>query len=140
MIATTLSVANGNGDIVSSFDNCLGATVELPVGTYDYTYSVVASGALALNNSIQTETSFAIASFQPLLVWNEDAPASLAGMTVNLSNAEEMAIGGTQFSSVENPTYHTNPKALDAKLTYAMFIPCLTFGAMVFILLRSMGR
>tara|TARA_B100000767_G_scaffold10804_1_gene10517 strand:+ start:4991 stop:7819 length:2829 start_codon:yes stop_codon:yes gene_type:complete len=140
MITTTLSVTNSNGDVVSSFDNCLGATVELPVGTYDYTYSVIAGGALALNSSIQTETSFAIASFQPLLVWDENAPGSLAGMTVNLSNAEEMAIGGTQFSAIENPTYHTNPKALDAKLTYAMFIPCLTFGAMVFVLLRSMGR
>jgi Fe-S oxidoreductase len=51
-----------------------------------------------------------------------------------------MAAGGTSFAAIENPTYHTNPKALDAKLTYAMFIPCLTFGAIVFVVLRSMGR
>jgi Fe-S oxidoreductase len=42
-------------------------------------------------------------------------------------------------TSVENPSYHKNPKALDAKLTYAMFIPCVTLGALVFVLLRSMA-
>ena len=51
-----------------------------------------------------------------------------------------MALGGNNFNQVDNPSYHMNPKSLDAKLIYAMFIPCLTFGAMVFILLRSMAR
>ncbi|GIQ97504.1 MAG: iron-sulfur-binding protein [Candidatus Poseidoniales archaeon] len=65
---------------------------------------------------------------------------SLEGKTVNLSNSAEMALGGNNFNQVDNPSYHMNPKSLDAKLIYAMFIPCLTFGAMVFILLRSMAR
>ena len=41
---------------------------------------------------------------------------------------------------IVNPTYHTNPLALDAKLTYAMFIPCITAGAIVFVILRNMAR
>ncbi|MGB0728130.1 MAG: (Fe-S)-binding protein [Candidatus Poseidoniaceae archaeon] len=43
------------------------------------------------------------------------------------------------YAQVVNPSFHANPKALDAKLTYAMFIPCLTLGALVFVLLRSMA-
>ena len=140
MVATTLTVTNANGKEVVSFANCEGATVEMTVGTYDYSYDVVVSGPLALNQSISTETAFTIASFQPLLIWSEDAPAGLAGHTVNLTNSEEMALGGDSFSYIENPTYHQNPKALDAKLTYAMFIPCVTFGALVFVLLRYMAR
>ena len=41
---------------------------------------------------------------------------------------------------VDNPTYHKNPKSLDAKLIYSLFIPCLGVGAMVFMLMRSMAR
>ena len=41
---------------------------------------------------------------------------------------------------VDNPTYHKNPKSLDAKLIYSLFIPCLGVGAMVFLLMRSMAR
>jgi Fe-S oxidoreductase len=140
MVATTLTVTNEAGKDVVSFSNCEGATSELTVGTYSYTYDVVVTGALALNDSITTETSFTMQTYQPLLVWDENAPGDLGGHTVNLSNSEEMALGGTAFSYIENPTYHTNPKSLDAKLTYAMFIPCITFGALVFVLLRYMAR
>ena len=41
---------------------------------------------------------------------------------------------------MKNPTYHKNPKSLDAKLIYSLFIPCLGVGAMVFMLMRSMAR
>ena len=140
MIASTMTLMDSNGKTVTSFDDCEGATLELAVGEYAYEYTVSVNGALAYNDSIVTETSFEIASFQPLLVWSEDAPAALAGRTVDLTNSSQMALGGTAYTSIENPTYHTNPKALDAKLTYAMFIPCLTFGAVVFVVLRSMAR
>ena len=93
MVTTTLTVTDASGKEVVSFADCAGATVELAVGTYDYTYEVVASGALALNQSITTETSLAIAAYQPLLIWDDDAPAGLAGHTVNLSNTEEMTLG-----------------------------------------------
>ena len=98
------------------------------------------TGPLALNDTMMKEMSLEINAFQPLLVWSSSAPASLEGKTVNLSNSAEMALGGNNFNQVDNPSYHMNPKSLDAKLIYAMFIPCLTFGAMVFILLRSMAR
>ena len=140
MISTTLTVFDTSGKEVISFDDCAGATIEMSVGDYNYAYEVVVSGPLALNDSITTETSFLIASYQPLLVWNENAPGGLAGYTVNLSNDAEMALGGKAYSYIENPTYHQNPKSLDAKLTYAMFIPCITFGALVFVLLRYMAR
>ena len=120
--------------------NCAGDSLELPVGTYTYQMDVEITGPLALNDTMMKEISLEIAAFQPLLVWSSSAPASLEGKTVNLSNDVEMALGGSSFSEVNNPSYHMNPKSLDAKLIYAMFIPCLTFGAMVFILLRSMAR
>ena len=97
MVSTTLTVKDAAGNEVVSFADCAGATVELTVGKYNFTYEAVVSGALAQNQSISTETAFSIASYQPLLVWTEDAPASLAGYTVNLSNADEMALGGDAF-------------------------------------------
>ena len=140
MLSSTLVVTDSSGKTVSSFTECDGATVELKVGTYDYQMTVQASGLLALNSSITTETAMKISSFQPLLVWNSNAPESLAGTSVNLSNSEDMVLGNGKFSPIENPSYHRNPKSMDAKLTYAMFVPCLTFGALVFVMLRYMAR
>ena len=94
------------------------------------------TGQVALNDTMMKEMSLEINAFQPLLVWSSSAPASLEGKTVNLSNSVEMALGGNNFAQVDSPSYHMNPKSLDAKLIYTMFIPCLTFGAMVFILLN----
>ena len=140
MISSKMTVYNSDNKIVSEFTNCAGDSLELPVGTYTYQMDVEITGPLALNDTMMKEISLEIAAFQPLLVWSSSAPASLEGKTVNLSNDVEMALGGSSFSEVNNPSYHMNPKSLDAKLIYAMFIPCLTFGAMVFILLRSMAR
>jgi Fe-S oxidoreductase len=140
MISSKMTIYNSNNNIVSEFTNCAGDSLELPVGTYTYQMDVEITGPLALNDTMMKEISLEIAAFQPLLVWSSSAPASLEGKTVNLSNGAELALGGTSFGEVNNPSYHMNPKSLDAKLIYAMFIPCLTFGAMVFILLRSMAR
>ena len=140
MISSTMVVYNSNNKIVSQFSNCAGDSLELAVGTYTYEMDVSITGPLALNDTMMKEMSLEINAFQPLLVWSSSAPASLEGKTVNLSNSVEMALGGNNFAQVDNPSYHMNPKSLDAKLIYAMFIPCLTFGAMVFILLRSMAR
>jgi heterodisulfide reductase subunit D len=140
MLTSTFVVTDSSGKTVSSFTNCDGATVELKVGTYDYQMTVQATGLLAQNSSITTETSMNIASFQPLLVWDDDTHKSLAGTSVNLSSSEDMVLGNGKFSPIENPSYHRNPNSMDAKLTYAMFIPCLTFGALVFVLLRYMAR
>jgi hypothetical protein len=109
MISSTLTLTDSNGKILNSFDDCAGATTELKVGEYSYEYIVTVEGALAYNDSIVTETSFQIASFQPLLVWTEDAPAAMAGRTVDLTNDSQMAAGGTDYASIENPTYHYKP-------------------------------
>tara|TARA_B100000900_G_C20580550_1_gene717339 strand:- start:247 stop:2364 length:2118 start_codon:yes stop_codon:yes gene_type:complete len=140
MISSTMTLYNSNNKVVSQFTNCAGDSLDLPVGIYTYELDVDITGPLALNDTMMKEISLEIAAFQPLLVWSSSAPASLEGKTVNLSNNAEMMLGGTSYSEVNNPSYHMNPKSLDAKLIYAMFIPCLTFGAMVFILLRSMAR
>ena len=140
MISSTMVVYDSNNNIVSEFTNCAGDSLELSVGSYTYQMDVEITGPLAINDTMMKEISLEINAFQPLLLWSSSAPASLEGKSVNLSNSVEMALGGTSYSQVDNPSYHMNPKSLDAKLIYAMFIPCLTFGAMVFILLRSMAR
>ncbi|DAC27670.1 MAG TPA: 4Fe-4S dicluster domain-containing protein, partial [Candidatus Poseidoniales archaeon] len=140
MISSTLTVTNADGKVVADFNDCAGTSVDLAVGTYHYDFDVTITGPLALNDTMLKEIKLEISSFQPLLVWNSAAPASLEGKTVNLSSTADMALGGSNYGQIENPGYHMNPKSLDAKLIYAMFIPCVTFGAMVFILLRSMAR
>jgi Fe-S oxidoreductase len=140
MISSTLIITNADGDVVADINDCVGTSVDLTVGTYQYQFDVAITGPLALNDTMMKEIKLEIASFQPLLVWNSAAPAALEGKTVNLSSTTDMGLGGSNYGQIDNPGYHMNPKSLDAKLIYAMFIPCLTFGAMVFILLRSMAR
>ena len=72
------------------------------------------------------------------MLFSEDTPDGLAGTTVDLTNETHVTTYKSYIGDVENLTYHTNPKKLDAKLTYAMFIPCVTLGALVFVVLRSM--
>ena len=139
MLSSTMSVSDSSGAVLASFTGCEGAEINLEPGTYSYEYALVASGALALNESITTETTFAIRAYQPLLLWDSNAGMN-AGKVVNLSDTAMLASATGTYSDVTNPSYHVNPKALDAKLTYAMFIPCLTFGAVVLVLLRSMAR
>ena len=141
MLSSALTIKDADGSTVSaaSFDDCAGAEmVELPVGTYTYVFEVSASGALAASD-LTTEVTMTIAAYQPLLLFDADlADANLAGHAVDLSNQEHVTMA-EDYAQVVNPSFHANPKALDAKLTYAMFIPCLTLGALVFVLLRSMA-
>jgi Fe-S oxidoreductase len=139
MLASTMTVTDSSGSVLASFTGCEGAEINLVPGVYNYEYSLIASGALALNDSITTETSFSVRTFQPLLLWDSNAGDN-AGKVVDLSDTAMIAAATGTYSDVTNPSYHVNPKSLDAKLTYAMFIPCLTFGAVVIVLLRSMAR
>ena len=137
-----MSVTDSSGKVLASFTGCEGAEINLLPGTYNYEFTLVPTGALAQNASITTETTFAVRTYQPLLLWDDNSGAH-SGKVVDLTNATVMAMvtnSGGDYSVTENPSYHVNPKALDAKLTYAMFIPCLTFGAVVIVLLRSMAR
>ena len=140
-ISSTMTIAKSSGEVVTTIHDCEGLTgVEFEAGTYTYDFLVESSGALAANSSIEVETTMDIKAYQPLLTYLDSAPAALAGHSVNLSSSSELAEAAGAFSVVENPGYHVNPMALDAKLIYAMFIPCITFGALVFVLLRSMAR
>jgi Fe-S oxidoreductase len=77
-------------------------------------------------------TDYTAVAYQPLIL-DEDGTALIRGdSTMTIEEISEMA--------VKNPTYHKNPKSLDAKLIYSLFIPCLGVGAMVFMLMRSMAR
>ncbi len=142
MIQSSLVVTEkDSGKTVIDTDCASGATgIELGAGLYDYEFRVNSINQLAANDSVIVETSFTVKAFQPLLLFDEKAGNGLAGMTVDLSNSLNLELEGDHMGVVENPTYHANPKALDAKLTYAMFIPCVTLGAIVFVLLRNMAR
>ena len=85
-----------------------------------------------VNESVTMISDFSAVSYQPLLL-KEDGTA-LVRSEVSLTDEELAAL------SVTNPTFQKNPKSLDAKLIYSMFIPCLGVGALVFMLLRSMAH
>ena len=142
MLSSTMSVTDSSGKVLASFTGCEGAEINLLPGTYNYEFTLVPTGALAQNASITTETTFAVRTYQPLLLWDDNSGAH-SGKVVDLTNTTLVGLvtnSGGDYGVTENPSYHVNPKALDAKLTYAMFIPCLTFGAVVIVLLRSMAR
>ena len=142
MIQSSLVITQrDSGDVVVDTDCNTGELgVELASGTYDYEFKVESTGGLRANNTVTVETLFTIQAFQPLLLYDDDAGNGLAGMTVDLSNSLNMELEGENMGVIVNPTYHTNPLALDAKLTYAMFIPCITAGAITFVVLRNMAR
>ena len=77
-------------------------------------------------------TDFSAVAHQPLLL-SDDGTAMVRSES-SLSLDELTAL------SLDNPTYHKNPKGLDAKLIYSLSIPCLGVGAIVFLVMRSMAR
>ena len=142
MIQSSLVITQReSGDVVIDTDCNTGELgIELASGTYDYEFIVESTDGLRANNSVTVETLFTVQAFQPLLLYDDDAGNGLGGMTVDLSNSLNMELEGENMGVIVNPTYHTNPLALDAKLTYAMFIPCITAGAITFVVLRNMAR
>ncbi|MBT3970984.1 MAG: 4Fe-4S dicluster domain-containing protein [Euryarchaeota archaeon] len=128
MIAS-LVLTNSGGNEVANINGCAASTIDLPSGDYDWTFSVASSGALAANESINVSTSVSIAAYQPLLLYDN------SGEVVNLSNPTLESYG-----IVDNPTFHHNPKGLDAKLIYGLFIPPLTVGIVMWTILRKMAR
>ena len=133
MLTLGLTLSDGE-QVVASNSGCETLEVELDSGTeYNYLFSVISDEELANNQSIFVTSEFTLAANQPLLLYND------GGTVVNLSDDAEMASMGT-YGIVENPDYHHNPKSLDAKLIYTLFIPPLTMGAMTWIVLRKMAR
>lgn len=117
---------------------CTTKTFTITPGTYHVTMAFD-SNFDSGNSTVTVDATSSVSVFQPLLL-NPDT-----GMALDRENGTEMALAGLSDGDLEtlvmdNPTFHKNPKALDAKLTYTLFIPPLAVGAIVFILLRSMAR
>tara|TARA_B100001250_G_scaffold218704_2_gene187679 strand:+ start:2826 stop:5615 length:2790 start_codon:yes stop_codon:yes gene_type:complete len=128
----SLVMSDSNGDIVWENDDgsCETGTVYVDSGsTYTISFSVTSTG---MNESVEAITSFSAVAYQPLLL-DDDGTALVRSQS-------ELGVSDLSSLSVENPTYHKNPKSLDAKLIYSLFIPCLGVGAIVFMLMRSMAR
>ena len=109
---------------------CDSETIYLDSGrSYSISFT---TNSVSVNESVTMISDFAAVAYQPLLL--SDDGTALIRSEVSLSS-EELA-----SMSVTNPTFQKNPKSLDAKLIYSMFIPCLGVGALVFMLMRSMAR
>ena len=109
---------------------CESATIYLLTGaSYTVSFSFNSEG---VNESISMATDFSAVAHQPLLL-SDDGTAVVRSES-SLSLDELAAL------SLDNPTYHKNPKGLDAKLIYSLSIPCLGVGAIVFMVMRSMAR
>ena len=133
LVSAEMKFIDSSGNLAASTNDCDSLTTELAPGTYSAEFSL-SSNEIPSNVSITS--SWAISSYQPLLIYKED------GRVVNLSDVGGIiAMGGDDsYEIIENPGYHVNPKGLDAKLTYSLFIPPLAVGAVVWAILRKMGR
>ena len=110
--------------------SCDSSTIYLDSGkTYTVSFSTTSEG---VNDTVTMISDFSAISYQPLLL--ADDGTAILRSEVSLSDEELSTM------ALSNPTFQKNPKSLDAKLIYSMFIPCLGVGAMVFVMLRSMAR
>ena len=124
-----LTLSNDAGNILWTAEgSCDSTTLKLAPGVYRLDYQVTSIG---VNESVTMITDYSAVAFQPLLLDEYGAAANRAALPA-----------GTELSTMtlENPTFEKNPKSLDAKLTYSIFVPCLGVGAIVFFLMRSMAR
>mgnify|MGYP001164109040 CR=1 FL=1 len=126
----SLVLTDSAGSELWRTNGCVSESIYLNSGqTYTVDFQTTSQG---INNSVEVITSFSVVSYQPLLL-NEDGTALVRSeSTMDLETMSSMYM--------ENPTYHKNPKSLDAKLIYSLFVPCLGVGALVFMLMRSMAR
>ena len=131
-----LTVLDSDGSTISE-GSCENSMMKLAPGDYTIEFSTLWTG---VNSSYTVFASVNVAAYQPLLLGdngqalNRNDPANLTLADVGLD------IASLSNYMVENPTYHKNPKSLDAKLIYSLFVPCLGVGAVVFMLMRSMAR
>ncbi|MFL2493142.1 MAG: heterodisulfide reductase-related iron-sulfur binding cluster [Candidatus Thalassarchaeum sp.] len=129
-VEVTLHDAAGSLLWQNADGTCESTTMYLDSGsTYTIAFTANSEG---VNESVTMIAGFSAVSYQPLLLTGDgtalvrsDSPLSLEELTA---------------LSLDNPTYHKNPKSLDAKLIYSLFIPCLGVGAIVFMVMRSMAR
>ena len=132
-----MSVSEHNSDETLFEDTCQNLMLKLEPGKYDISFSTMWTG---VNSSYTVFAGMNVIAYQPLLI-GENGQALNREDPTNLTRADVgLDIASLSNHMVENPTYHKNPKSLDAKLIYSLFIPCLGVGAVVFMLMRSMAR
>ena len=126
----SLVLTDSAGSEIWSTDGCISDSIYLDSGqTYTVDFQTTSQG---INDTVEVITSFSVISYQPLLL-NADGTALVRSeSTMDMETLSSMYM--------ENPTFHKNPKSLDAKLIYSLFVPCLGVGALVFMLMRSMAR
>ena len=109
---------------------CESTTIYLSTGSsYTVSFSFNSEG---INESISMATDFSAVAHQPLLLSGDG--------TAMVRSESSLSLDELTALSLDNPTYHKNPKGLDAKLIYSLSIPCLGVGAIVFLVMRSMAR
>ena len=132
----TLIVSDSSGAVISEGD-CQNSMLKLSPGEYTVGFTSLWTG---VNSSYTVFAGVNVVAYQPLLI-GDNGQALNRNDPVNLTRADiGLDIAALSAYTVENPTYHKNPKSLDAKLIYSLFIPCFGVGAIVFMLMRSMAR
>ena len=113
-----------------SGDECESTTLKLNSGeSYSLTFM---SSSSDIDNTVDVIIEMTLSAYQPLML-AEDGSAILR-------SEGNWDSGSLEAMMVENPTFEKNPKSLDAKLIYSLFIPCAGFGALVYMALRGMAR
>ncbi len=129
-VEVTLHDSAGNLLWKNSGGTCESTTMYLDSGS---TYAVAFTAtSVGVNESVSMIAGFSAVSFQPLLLSDDG--------TALVRSDSAMSLDELSALSLDNPTYKKNPKSLDAKLIYSLFVPCLGVGAIVFMVMRSMAR
>ena len=113
----SISLLDSSGSILweNEGGTCESTEIYLSAGaSYTVSFSFTSEG---VNESISMATGFSAVAYQPLLLGDDGTAIVRSESTLSLDDLTAL--------SIENPTYHKNPKGLDAKLIYSMFIPCL---------------
>ena len=126
----TIHDAAGNLLWQSAEGTCESTTIYLDSGS-TYTVAFTAT-SVGVNESVSMIAGFSAVSYQPLLLADDGTALVRSDSSFSLDELSAL--------SLENPTYKKNPKSLDAKLIYSLFVPCLGVGAIVFMVMRSMAR
>ena len=126
----TIHDAAGNLLWQNAEGTCESTTIYLDSGS-TYTVAFTAT-SVGVNETVSMIAGFSAVSYQPLLLADDGTALVRSDSSFSLDELSAL--------SLDNPTYKKNPKSLDAKLIYSLFVPCLGVGAIVFMVMRSMAR
>jgi len=139
--AVSITISLG-GELVTSLQGCENRVMQLDVGQR---YEWVATIDATILPNADTDVFIDLIAYQPLRLYTTDGP--FKGQPVDLSNSSQMTAMSCTVETLDscsdiiyNPDYHHNPKSLDAKLIYSLFIPCIAVGAIMWVIMRGMAR